>query len=379
MTPLETLDAATESRIRLELNAGRLLVKITGSWTLDRGLVSFESTVGASLSDVSEISFDASRLREWDTTLISFLFDAHRAAAASNIEFNSDSLPSAVQRLLRLATAVPEKDTGDSGSPASFLSRVGGQAFEVGDAFKDQAQFVGDVTLGLGRLVTGKAAMRMRDFWVVLEEHGPRALPIVALICFLVGLIIAFLGSVVLTQFGAGIYNAHLVGYGMFRELGALMTGIIMVGRSGAAFAAEIGSMKVSEELDAYTTLGVSPIDFIVLPRMLALFLMMPVLTVFGDAVGVVGGMLVSAMVMEISPQLFLGNLFGAVGINDFAIGVFKGTVFGGLIALSGCLRGMQSGNSADAVGKATTSAVVTGITLIIVANVIIDWLASII
>ena len=299
-------------------------------------------------------------------------------ALAADVEFDAKSLPDPVQRLLRLATAVPEKDTGGDTAKLTALTRVGVKYADSMDGFWAQMAFVGEVVIALGRLLAGKSAMRVKDFWVIIEEHGPRALPIVGLICFLVGLIIAFLGSVVLTQFGAGIYNAHLVGYGMLREMGALMTGIIMVGRSGAAFAAEIGSMKVSEELDAYQTLGISPIDFIVLPRMIALFLMMPILTIFGDFVGIMGGMLVSASLMDIAPKLFLGNLFGAVGIPDLMIGIAKGTLFGALIAISGCLRGMQSGDSADAVGKATTSAVVTGITLIIGANALIDWLATI-
>ncbi len=377
MVHTDNPESTFDSRLHLERDGERVTLVMSGDWTLNEGLASFEDSVSSSLAGVAQIGFDMGRLGEWDTTLISFLFDGYRSAQTREIEYQTDDLPSSVRRLLRLATAVPERDTGGDGAPRPLFDRVGDRALEARVQLTEQAAFVGEIGLSLGRLVTGRAAMRMRDFWLVLEEHGPQALPIVLLICFLVGLIIAFLGSVVLTQFGAGIYNAQLVGYGMLRELGALMTGIIMVGRSGAAFAAEIGSMKVSEELDAYKTLGVSPIDFIVLPRLLALVLMMPILTIFGDAVGVIGGMLVSALLMDISPTLFLGNLFGSVGVGDLGIGVLKGTVFGVLIAVSGCLRGMQSGRSADAVGKATTSAVVTGITLIIVANALIDWLAT--
>ena len=367
------------SRLVIAERAGdTVLFRLKGTWSLDNGLLRIKQFLPDDAA-IRTIRFDGSGLRGWDTTLIAFLFDAHGYAAAQGITLDTTGLPESVDRLLKLATAVPEKDTGDDDATISRLDRVGGRALEVGSAINEQLNFVGEVFLGLGRLLSGRTSMRWRDFWVVIEDHGPRALPIVLLICFLVGLIIAFLGSVVLTQFGAGIYNAHLVGYGMLRELGALMTAIIMVGRSGAAFAAEIGSMKVSEELDAYTTLGVSAIDFIVLPRMLALFLMMPILTIFGDVVGVLGGMLVSSAVMDISPSLFLSNLFGAISFSDFALGVFKGTVFGGLIGVSGCLRGMQCGSSADAVGKATTSAVVTGITLVIFTNAIIDWLASVI
>lgn len=368
-----------EDRLRIDDTDGVLVLTLTGRWVLGQRLIDFEEAVGSRIESASSISFDSSGLREWDTTLISFLFDGYRLAADHGVPFDDASLSEPIQKLLRLATAVPEKDTGGSGRKEGWLVRIGKGYRTKREGTVEAMAFVGEVVIAFGRLVAGRSAMRLRDFWVIVEEHGPKALPIVGLISFLVGLIIAFLGSVVLTQFGAGVYNAHLVGYGMLRELGALMTGIIMVGRSGAAFAAEIGSMKVSEELDAYTTLGVSSIDFIVMPRMIALFLMMPFLTVFGDFVGIMGGMIVSSVVMDIAPRLFFNNLFGAVGLNDFGIGILKGTIFGALIAISGCLRGMQAGSSADAVGKATTSAVVTGITLIIGANAIIDWLASVI
>jgi phospholipid/cholesterol/gamma-HCH transport system permease protein len=220
--------------------------------------------------------------------------------------------------------------------------------------------------------------MRWGEFWSVIQEAGPSALPIVTLISFLVGLILAFLGATVLTQFGAGIYTAHLVGFGMLRELGAMMTAIIMVGRTGAAFAARIGTMRVGEELDAFQTLGIPISDYIVLPRLLALFLMMPLLTLYADVVGIGGGMLISMTLQDVTPRLFMNTLITAVHLDDFLIGILKGTVFGVIIAITGCLRGVQCGSNAEAVGRATTSAVVTGTTLVIMANALIDWLATI-
>lgn len=368
----------SDTRLEIDESGNQVVVRLVGDWTLHQGLVDFRSAVRQLVEPASRLTFDASRLEVWDSALISFLLEGYRWAHENKVEFEVDSLPGAVRKLLELATAVPPQETGDRGRKQSVFERVGRGYLALKGGFNDQLAFVGEVTQSVGRFFIGRTDMRIRDFWIVVEEHGPKALPIVALISFMVGLIVAFLGSVVLTQFGAGIYNAHLVGYGMLRELGALMTGIIMVGRSGAAFAAEIGSMKVSEEIDAYETLGISPIDFIVMPRMIALFVMMPLLTVISDVVGIIGGMLVSATVMDIAPRLFLGNVFDAVGLPDFGIGVLKGTVFGALIAISGCLRGLQCGRSAEAVGKATTSAVVTGITLIIGANAVIDWLASI-
>jgi phospholipid/cholesterol/gamma-HCH transport system permease protein len=233
------------------------------------------------------------------------------------------------------------------------------------------------VTGSLIRLLLGRTRLRWREFWVVVQSNSSGAFGIVTLIALLVGVIIAFLGVVVLKRFGAGYYVSYLVGYGMLREMGALMTGIIMAGRTGAAFAAELGSMKITEEIDAYTTLGVSPIDHLVLPRMLGLFVMMPLLVIYADFVGIIGGMLVAVTLLDLSPTQFTGGLLSAVALSDALLGVFKGTIFGVIIGLSGCMKGMQTGTDAGAVGRSATRAVVMGITLIILANAVIDWLAA--
>jgi phospholipid/cholesterol/gamma-HCH transport system permease protein len=326
---------------------------------------------------VREIHFEASEVDAWNSGLLTYVLQAYDAAEERGVAFVTDGLPPGLKGLVRLARAVPEKATHADEGKQGPLARLGTWALSQVEGSHAALEFVGEAIMSGGRLLVGRSRLRWSEFWTVAQKAGPAALGIVALINFLVGLIVAFLGSVVLGQFSAEIYNAHLVGYGMLRELGALMTGIIMAGRTGAAFAAEIGSMKVAEEIDALQTLGISHVDFLVLPRMLALFLMMPFLTVFGDAVGIFGGLLVSATMLDIDPQLFLETLFGAVGLGDFAIGVLKGTIFGLLIAYAGCLRGVQSGRSADAVGAAATSAVVTAITLILMTNALVDWLAA--
>jgi phospholipid/cholesterol/gamma-HCH transport system permease protein len=189
--------------------------------------------------------------------------------------------------------------------------------------------------------------------------------------------IIAFLGVVVLKRFGAGYYVSYLVGFGMLREMGALMTGIIIAGRTGAAFAAELGSMKITEEIDAFTTLGVSPIEHLVLPRLLGIFVMMPLLTIYADFIGIAGGILVSATLLDLSIKQFMSGMLSAVTLSDAILGLFKGTIYGFIIGISGCMKGLQAGSDASAVGRAATSAVVLGITLIITANAIVDWLAA--
>jgi phospholipid/cholesterol/gamma-HCH transport system permease protein len=200
----------------------------------------------------------------------------------------------------------------------------------------------------------------------------------VTVISLLVGLIIAFLGAVVLRRFGADYYVSYLVSYGMLRELGALMTAIIMTGRTGAAFAAEIGSMKIAEEIDALKTLGISPIDFLVTPRMLAIVIAMPLLTVYADLLGILGGLAVATTMLDLSYTQFLTGLLEPVVLADALVGIVKSVVYGGIIGIAGCMRGMQTGNDASAVGQATTSAVVTGIILIVLANAVIDWMAAV-
>jgi phospholipid/cholesterol/gamma-HCH transport system permease protein len=201
--------------------------------------------------------------------------------------------------------------------------------------------------------------------------------PIVTLISLLVGLILAFVGAVQLALFGAQLYIADLVALGMTREMGALMTAIIMSGRSGAAFAAQIGTMNVNLELSALRVMGFGPVEFLVLPRMLALILVMPLLCLYADLLGIIGGGMVSVAFFDTPLTQYLHRTAEAVKLSDFFVGLFKCGVFGVLIALAGCLRGMQCGRSASAVGDAATSAVVTGIVFIVIADSIITLICN--
>ena len=201
----------------------------------------------------------------------------------------------------------------------------------------------------------------------VVQQCGPDAVGIVSLIAFLVGVILAFMGAVQLSQFGASIYVADLVGIGMVRDMGAMMTAIIMSGRTGAAFAAKLGTMKVTQEIDAFTTMGISPLEFLVLPRVLALIMMMPLLCLFADFVGILGGAFVGVTMLDLSLTSYMRETISTLTFVNFAGGIIKGTTYGGLIALSGCLRGFQCGNSSSAVGDAATAAVVMSIVLVVV------------
>jgi len=213
---------------------------------------------------------------------------------------------------------------------------------------------------------------------LLLRQVGADALAIVSLISLLVGLILAFVASIQLSQFGAQIYVATIVGIAMVRVMGAIMTGIIMAGRTGAAFAAELGTMQVNEEIDALRTFGFSPVEFLVMPRMLALVLMMPLLCIYADLMGVLGGFIVGVVMLGINPELYMTQTFHSVPLANFWIGLAHSVVFGVLVALAGCYRGMRCGRSAMAVGQATTSAVVTGILSIVIATAVITWLCNI-
>ncbi|MCZ6873651.1 MAG: ABC transporter permease, partial [bacterium] len=306
----------------------------------------------------------------WDSGLLTFLIKLGERCAQKQIEVDRGGLPQGVQKLLTLAEAVPERQGARrTVQRTSWLSRVGTSTINAYEANAAMLTFLGEATLTLLKFFIGKAHFRRSDFALIVQQTGSQALGIVSLISFLIGLILAFMGAVQLRQFGAQIFVADLVGLGMVREMAPIMTGIIMAGRTGAAYAAQLGTMQVNEEVDALTTMGISAMEFLVLPRMLALVLMMPLLCVYANLLGILGGVVVGTGMLDLTLTEYLNETVKAVGLLDFGIGIFKGCVFGVLVALSGCLRGIQCGRSAQAVGAAATSAVVMGIVLIIVAD----------
>ena len=275
-----------------------------------------------------------------------------------------------MRRLLELAYAVPEREgaSRDDGREP-WLARVGKAAVAARAEAREQLTFVGEACIAFARFATGRASFRRSDLWLLIQDCGANALPIVTLISALVGLILAFVGAVQLKTFGAQIYVADLVGVGMARQMGAIMTGIIMAGRTGASFAAQLGTMTVNEEIDALRTLGVSPMQFLVVPRMLALMLMMPLLCLYSILMGILGGAVVGVGMLDISLIEYYERTAQAISLTQFALGLLCAFVFGVLVALAGCLRGMQCGRSAQAVGTATTSAVATGIVWSVVSD----------
>ena len=308
-------------------------------------------------------------LGEWDTGLIIALLAIHREAVKQNVEVDETGLPDGARRLLDLAFAVPEREGARRHSKQKrFLERVGESVLELSENGKDLLTFAGELVLSLRRYARGTATYLRSDLLQHIQEAGAQAFAIVSVISFLIGMIFAFVGVMQLSMFGAGIYTADLVAVAMIREMAPIMTAIIMAGRTGAAYAAQIGTMKVNEEIDALQTLGMQPIDFLVTPRVIALVLMMPLLTMYASLMGIFGGMAVGVVMLDISLVQYVAQTVNAVGLNSLFGGLFKSIVYGSLVAVAGCQQGMACGNSALAVGQSTTRAVVMGIVLIVVS-----------
>jgi phospholipid/cholesterol/gamma-HCH transport system permease protein len=363
------------------LSEKELLLRLAGPWLAGQPRPAFAEVEAAllALPVGSAIRFVASELTAWDSTLLAFLVKVRGLSAEQDLRLELEGLPPGVQRLLALAAAVPEragahKEIGRE----SFLAGVGAEALDFGRSSRQMLDFIGEATLAGFRLLRGGQRMRLADFGRLIQECGAGALPIVSLISLLVGLILAYVGAVQLVLFGAEIYVANLVGIAMVRVMGAVMAGIIMAGRTGAAFAAQLGTMQVNEEIDALQTMGISPMEFLVVPRMLALTMMMPLLCLYADLMGIVGGLLVGVTVLDLGLVEYWRQTVAAVRLNDLWIGLFQATLFGGLVAVAGCLRGLQCERSASAVGRAATSAVVTGIISIVVATALVTVICNV-
>jgi len=353
---------------------GTLRLALAGDWRLGRGI----PEPGRVLGEVEQgppprkVIFDTRALAGWDSGLLTFLRALLSRFAQLGVEVDERGLPDGVRRLLALAAAVPARMDVRAESRMPFLARVGDVALAAWRAGGETLAFVGDAFLSVVRLVAGKARFRGSDLLLVVQDCGARALPIVSLVNLLVGLILAFVGAIQLRAFGAQIYVADLVGIGTVREIAAIITGVIMTGRTGASFAAELGTMQVNEEIDALRTLGIPPMDFLVLPRLLGLTLMMPLLCLYADVMGILGGLIVAVTMLDIGATQYYLETRRVIHLGDLSLGLFMGGVFGVLIAVTGCMRGLGSSRSASGVGQATTSAVVTGIVSIVVATALI-------
>lgn len=312
-------------------------------------------------------------IRSWDSILLIRLHELqYELRRAGSGPVRLENFPSDVIKLVQNTSALGSEEQDPSAQDKeNVFERVGGSTLRMVSGLKEFPVFLGETCLSVLRLFRGKAVFQKADLLDLFWENSGRSLGIVLLITILTGLIMAFVGAIQLSQFGADIFVANLVTIAMFREMGAMMAAIILAGRTGSAFAAQIGSMKANDELNALRTMGVSPFDFIVLPRLLTLILMMPVLAFLGSVAGVLGGMVVTVGFMDITATAYFNQAASSIGGMTLFAGIIKSFFFGGIIALTGCYRGLNAGSSAESVGRAATSSVVTSIVWIIIADAV--------
>jgi phospholipid/cholesterol/gamma-HCH transport system permease protein len=346
------------------------VIRLSGVWRLHHGMPNAKrlEPVLSSPSTPVRILVDGSALAAWDSSLVNFMAGLVKICGVRQIAVDRSRLPEGLNRLIDLASGHPESIDSNIAVPDSLLGRTGGKMLARLAAFGGYLDFVGIVALGLSAAMFGRARYRRIDFIEVVQQAGANALGIVTLISYLVGIIMGFMGAVQLQQFGASIYVADLVAIAIVREMGAMMTGVIMSGRTGAAFAAQLGSMKVTQEIDALATMGIPPIEFLVVPRIIGLVLMMPLLCLYADFVGILGGATVGVTMLGLSLRSYLQQTIVAITLGGLIGGLVKSMVYGLLIALAGCYQGFQCGRSSSAVGDAATAAVVSGIVMIVVA-----------
>ncbi len=357
-------------------NETDVTLALSGSWAQGRAPADF-TTVHDELLHCSpgRLVVDGAALDGWDSILMAFLLQCFNYCRKEGIVFTTRSMPPAVDKLLAVATAVETHELESEPPPPLFAGlhpvRLIG---DLGAGLKVSLSFVGEVCIALARLVTGRSNTRFADFRLFCYQAGPEAFGIISLTSVLVGMILAYLGAVQLQQFGAEVYVANLVTIGMLREMGVLMTAVVMAGRTGAAYAAQLGTMQSNDEIDAITTMGISPMEFLVVPRMLALIATMPLLTLYANVLGMLGGGIVAGG-MGINPLQYISQSEASLSVVHLGIGLVKSVVFAVLIAVAGCRAGINSGRSSAAVGQAATEAVVTAIVYLIVADAAINIL----
>ncbi|HEU0070724.1 MAG TPA: ABC transporter permease [Alphaproteobacteria bacterium] len=351
-------------------SSGALALVFAGDWRV--GSANPLAPVLNRLDDakpLGQVTYAADEVDVWDTSFLLVLRKLEAAVIERGGTVSHETLPDGIRRLMALAERGEPQGARRDSPDESFLGGIGEATLKGLREGGQMLIFTGEAALGFVRVLRGRPGFRASDLLLIIQDVGAKALPIVTLISILVGMILAFVGAVQLRQFGVEIYVANLVGIAMLREMGALMTAIIMAGRTGAAFAAELASMQANEEVDALSTFGFNAVDFLVLPRVIALVLMMPLLALYADILGILGGALIGTTLLGLDFSQYWAQTLRALNLTQLFIGLAKASVFGVIVALTGCQRGLFAGRSAAAVGLATTSAVVIAIVLIVVAD----------
>ncbi|MBV8356493.1 MAG: ABC transporter permease [Deltaproteobacteria bacterium] len=347
-----------------------LTIRLSGVWRLHREMPATSQLEPELTSHLSlrRIVVEASALTRWDSSLVNFLTGLMQSCRARQITLDRSSLPEVLNRLIDLADANLDSHEASAAVAEPLPERLERSMFARLAAIGSYVDFIGSVVLALAAATIGRARYRHIDLIEVMAAAGANALGIVTLISYLVGIIMAFMGAVQLQRFGASIYVADLVGIAVVREMGAMMTGVIMSGRTGAAFAAQLGAMKVAQEIDALSTMGISPIEFLVVPRVIGLVLMMPLLCLYADFVGILGGATVGVGMLGLTLQSYFQQTIAIISFTALIGGLVKSIAYGVLIAIAGCYQGFQCGQSSSAVGDAATAAVVSAIIMIVIA-----------
>ncbi|MBS5834026.1 MAG: ABC transporter permease [Acetobacter sp.] len=297
------------------------------------------------------------------------LFGLAKQIQAAGLTLDLSRLPKNIRDMLTLALKVENRPPKDAVSQSGLLERIGKKSFIIYEQVKSALRFMHETNLSLLRFFSGRAIWRRKDFWFIFGDCSYKAVGIIALVSFLVGLILAFVGALQLRTFGAGIYVASMVALGMTRIMAAIMVGIIMAGRTGSSYAATLGTMQVNEEIDALKTLGIKISDYLVTPRLMSLVVTIPFLTLLADALGILGGAVVGVSFLDLSSSSYFDYSIKALSLKNILVGLMHSVVYGIIISLCGCYEGLNAGRDADSVGKATTGAVVTALVWMIVAT----------
>lgn len=359
----------TEPTPILRFDAQTQTLELAGAWHLDAfDAVRWQAQLPERLTD---LTIDASGVSHWDSSLMLLLQQIERYAAQQGVTPHF-ILPKGVEALRGLSHTPASVKPSSTPPRAHALSPVIGLSREVGDELQHLLEFIGSLSRALLQLLRGRATTRWRDVLYFLREVGSEGLPIIGISAILVGMIIGYLGAVQLKTFGAGIYVADLVTIGMLREMGALMTAIIVAGRTGAAYAAQLGTMRTNDEIDALMLLGISVPEFLVVPRVLALMITLPLLVIYANTLGIVGGAIVAAG-LDISPRQYFSEVGTALTLAHGLIGVIKAGIFSVLIAIAGCRAGLKADRSSAGVGQAATEAVVVALMYLIIADAAVN------
>jgi phospholipid/cholesterol/gamma-HCH transport system permease protein len=362
---------------RAGVRARTLELSLRGDWSVrDEG--SRESTPARLLEhpDVRTVAFDTSELGSWDSSLLIFLSSLRAASARHHVDFDESGLPAATRRLLELLRTEPSSAAATR-APVGVAERVGEWALARWSDGAALATLSGDALLRAVPALRRKVRTRAGDILNLVYNTSAAALPMVALVNILVGAIVAFVGGIQLRRLGAEVYVSNLIGVTEVREMAPLITAIVMSGRTGSAYAAEISAMRGTEEIDALRALGIPIFDYLVFPRLTALGAMMPFLCTYAGALGILGGLAVAVCIMNMSTGVFMSHLLDAVTGVDIVLGLTKSIAFASWIALASCRIGLGAGRSAMDVGRAATAAAVSGIVGVIALDALFDVCAE--